>query len=216
DILSPELVSRLGLDVRRLVAPVHADLAADGNQVRLSLFVTTSVAVSKIRHAKQWFFVLPLPSGIDAILGVPWLKDSGVAVSATSLFVAPTGPWEEIYDFVQGQFVEQPVANFEALGYTRRNMTDLELDSFVLCAIQAGVEANTVKEVIKRIEFEPHNPLLDVPDDDDPANDLSVDEAQAALDAMLTEFDDVFVDSLPGPPPLRPVNHKIHLKDDEK
>ncbi|GAA5984564.1 hypothetical protein JCM11641_006551 [Rhodosporidiobolus odoratus] len=216
DVLSPDPVHRMGLEVRRLVAPVHADLAADGQQVRLSLFASANVTVGNIVKKGRSFFVLPLPSGIDAILGVPWLKDAGVAVSASSLFVALSGPSEKIFDFNTGCFVEQPDKNFEDLGFVKRSMMDDEFGSFTMCAIRAGVEPALVQEAVESIDLEPHNPLLDIPDDEDPSADLSEEEADEQLTALLSEFDDIFVDSLPGPPPFRPINHRIVLMDDEK
>ncbi|GAA5980365.1 hypothetical protein JCM11641_001778 [Rhodosporidiobolus odoratus] len=151
--------------------------------------------------------------GIEQAEGIS-LIDS--AISSLSLFVAPTGPSAEVYNFATGRFTEQPEANLEALGFTKRSMNSDEFDSFLMCAISAGVPSEVLQEVVEAVNFEPHNPLLDIPDDEDPADDLTHDEAQSQLADMLAEFDDLFVDSLPGLPPFRPVNHKIALKDTER
>ncbi|GAA5988231.1 hypothetical protein JCM11641_002094 [Rhodosporidiobolus odoratus] len=216
DVLSPLLAHQLGLPVRRLVAPVHADLAAEGQQVRLSLFAVVDIMVGGLEVKGRSCFVCPLPPGTDAILGVPWLRDTGTAVSASKLFVAPTGPSRDVYDFEKGVFVDQPARNLLDLGYTDRAMGDNELSSFILCALSAGVEPSLVAQTVESIELEPHNPLLDDEDDDPKVVEISEEEAKVQLAALLKRFDDIFVDELPGPPPFRPINHEILLKEADK
>ncbi|GAA5986982.1 hypothetical protein JCM11641_002275 [Rhodosporidiobolus odoratus] len=116
-----------------------------------------------------------------------------------------------------GSFSPSSMPLLAHLGYTNRQMTWAEVGPFVICALRAGVPPPLVNEFVEIIEFEQHNPLLDVDDDvlDDP-NDLSESEARQALDKLLGEFADDFVDELPGPPPFRPVNHSIPLLDTEK
>ncbi|GEM12715.1 hypothetical protein Rt10032_c24g6732 [Rhodotorula toruloides] len=200
DVLSPSLMSRLQLDVRRLDAPIHASLASEG-------------------EGDRSFFVCPLPPGIDAILGVPFLRDSDTSVSYRSLsFVTPSSsaPSSEIYDFVTSSFAPQPHQNLLDLGFVNHKMTSDELDSFLVCAVLAGVDESEFGPLAERVGFEPHNPLLDVEDDAPSSEDYSEQEAQVALDLLLERFEDVFVDELPGLPPLRPVNHRIELVDKEK
>ncbi|GAA5843673.1 hypothetical protein JCM11251_006403 [Rhodosporidiobolus azoricus] len=211
--MSPLLVHCLQLEVRRLTAPVHANLATNGQQACLSVFASTSVKVGDIDAPERLFFISPLPAGVDAILGVPWLKDTGTAVSATLLYVVPSGPSDEVYNFAEGRFVEQPDKNLEDLGFVSRKMDDLEAATFVLCALKAGVPEDVVLSMVEQIELEPHNPLVDVPDDEDPAADISLEEARTRLSSLLARYAHVFVDELPGPPPFRPINHEIPLKD---
>ncbi|GAA5920493.1 hypothetical protein JCM5296_004805, partial [Sporobolomyces johnsonii] len=123
------------------------------------------------------------------------MTDTGTSVSPSKLSFVPTGPSEDIYDFEAGRFLEQPLRNLQDLGFTDRAMTS---------------------DMVEHIELEPHNPLLDDEDDDPAVDDLSDDEARQALDLLLRRYDDIFVDELPGPPPFRPVNHPIKLKDVEK
>ncbi|GAA5881102.1 hypothetical protein JCM16303_004680 [Sporobolomyces ruberrimus] len=215
DIVSPLVVDRLGLEVRRLVAPVHADLAADGNAVRLSVFVVANLSVGEVIRENRSFFVLPLPDGVDAILGVPWMRDTGMAVSSTALFVAPAGPSDTVYDFEAGRFCEQPELNLRQLGFTDRPMDENDLSRFVVCALHAGVSVDEVLASVEHVSLEPHNPLLDHLDNDDPSTDLTAPEAEEAVKDLLSRFADVFADELPGPPPFRPVNHEINLVDDE-
>ncbi|GAA5866211.1 hypothetical protein JCM1840_005115 [Sporobolomyces johnsonii] len=189
-------------------------MAADGKQARLSLFAHSDVRVGEIVKTGRAFFVCPLPPGIDTILGVPWLNDTGTAVSASKLFFVPTGPFEEVYDFEAGRFRDQPVRNIVDLGYSDNKMSGEDLQSFVLCALSAGVSGSLVADLVERIDFEPHNPLLDVVDDLPGADDLSEEVARDKLADLLARFDDVFVDELPGPPPFRPINHPIPLKDE--
>ncbi|GAA5990933.1 hypothetical protein JCM11641_003506 [Rhodosporidiobolus odoratus] len=216
DVLSPQLVHRLGLQVRRLLAPVHADLAADGQQVRLSLFTTATVSVGKVFGEERSFLVCPLPGGVDAILGVPWMRDTGTAVSSSKLFVAPSGPSADVYNFDRGKFCEQPARNLEDLGYTDRIMDSDELSSFVICALSAGVDSQLVGSAAESIDLEPNTPLLDVDDDDPDGDDLSEEEARQELTSLLSKFDDIIVDELPGPPPFRPINHGIQLQQADR
>lgn len=92
DVISPHLVHRLDLHVRRLDAPVHAALASGNKGVCLALFVVSDLQVNGRVFPNRSFFVPPLPDVINAILGMPFMKESGYAVSAISLLVAPEGP----------------------------------------------------------------------------------------------------------------------------
>ena len=217
DVVSPELVHRLGLDVRRLDSPIHAQLASDNQGVRLSVFAFSTLTVKRVKLPTRSFFVAPLPSGIDAILGVPFLRDLKTAVSADALFFVPDRHnASPVYDFTVGSFAVQDDANLFNLGFTSAPMTVSDLDSFIICALQAGVDPLEVNGLVDRVDIEPHNPLLDDEEDDPALGDLSRDEAQAHLDSLVDEFADVFVDELPGLPPFRPVNHSIDLLDAEK
>ncbi|GAA6003362.1 hypothetical protein JCM5350_002836, partial [Sporobolomyces pararoseus] len=116
DLMSSELAIRLDLPVKRLIAPIHADLGAEGHEVRLSLYASTSLTVGALSFRARSFFVSPLPAGIDVILGVPWLKDTNSAISADKVFVVPSGPSEEIINLETGRFNPQPRRNLEDLG----------------------------------------------------------------------------------------------------
>ena len=216
DVVSPDLVHRLHMQVRRLDAPVHASFASGSDGVRLALFAIADLRVGEKLLSQRSFFVSPLPDGIDAILGTPFMKDSGYAVSATSLFVAPEGPSSEIYDFEARTFSAQPDENLRALGFTDRSMTSDEFHDFLVCSMSAGVPPGELDALYDRIAFEPRNPLLDIDDDDPAAVDLTADEAHEHLDRLLADFADVFVDELPELPPFRPINHEIKLLDAEK
>ncbi|GAA5989949.1 hypothetical protein JCM11641_002922, partial [Rhodosporidiobolus odoratus] len=203
DIVSSEFALKHGFELRRLVAPVHADLGSDGHTVRLALYTSLPCAVGTVEQAARSFFVAPLPPGIDAILGVPWLRDSGTAVSAKALFFVPGGPSEEVYDFETGRFALQPERNLENLGFKKRPMTEQERTDFFLCALAAGVPG-----LEDYVDYEPRNPLLDNWDDDLSVPDLSEADANERLSELLGRFDDVFVDDLPDRlPPFRPINH---------
>ncbi|GAA5980370.1 hypothetical protein JCM11641_001779 [Rhodosporidiobolus odoratus] len=211
DVLSSAFAHKLGLPFRRLLAPVHADLGADGHSVRLSIYAEVTVQVGKLTIPCRSFFVAPLPSGIDAILGVPWLHSTNTAVSSTSLFFVPTGPSEEVYNPREGRFNFQPRRNFDDLGFVNRSMTEDEEHRFAVCAMLAGVEG-----IDDYVDFESHNPLLDVDDDDPSLPDISAEESEHALSALKERFADVLVDSLPTRlPPHRPVDHDIDLLDKE-
>ncbi|GAA5885012.1 hypothetical protein JCM1840_006962, partial [Sporobolomyces johnsonii] len=86
-----------------------------------------------------------------------------------------------------------------------------EMHRFTVCAIKAGVEG-----LDDYVDYEPHNPLLDVDDDDPALPDIPEEEASRLLDALKEAFADVLVDSLPSRlPPNRPEQHSIDLLDDE-
>ncbi|GAA5978443.1 hypothetical protein JCM11641_007947 [Rhodosporidiobolus odoratus] len=211
DVLSTSFAHRLGIPLRRLVAPLHADLSADGHSVRLGLYGEVEVQVGTLSPEKRSFFISPLPSGVDVILGVPWLGVSGVAVSANKVFIVPSGPSDDVIDFAQGRFALQPQANFDTLGFTTRPMTTDEQHRFVVCAITAGVEG-----LEDYVDFEPHNPLLDEEDNDPSLPDISAEEAEEAVQALLAKYADVLVSELPDRlPPHRPEEHSIELLDDE-
>ncbi|GAA5918274.1 hypothetical protein JCM5296_006269 [Sporobolomyces johnsonii] len=144
------------------------------------------------------------------------MKDTGMAVSSSALFVAPDGPSDLVYDFEAGRFTAQPDRNLRELGFTDCRMDNEEFSHFVVCAIRAGVPRDEVAGAVDSVGLEPHNPMLDIEDDDPAGVDLSEDEAKTALDELLDRFSDVFVDELPGPPPFRPVNHEIRLVNEEK
>ncbi|GAA5920190.1 hypothetical protein JCM5296_004335 [Sporobolomyces johnsonii] len=95
-------------------------------------------------------------------------------------------------------------------------MDEGEFSRFLTCALTAGVPQDEVLAAVETVGLEPHNPLLDVDDDDPSKPDLSETEARRGIDELLSSFSDVFVDELPGPPPFRPVNHAIQLVDEER
>ncbi|GAA5973563.1 hypothetical protein JCM11641_007122 [Rhodosporidiobolus odoratus] len=135
DVLSSEFALRNGLELRRLMAPVHSDLGADGHSVRLALFTAVPCSVGPVAYESRSFFVAPLPPGIDVILDVPWLRDSNVRVSATTLSFVPEGPSKDFYDFETGQFALQPRRNLGDLGFVQRPVTTDESTRFFFCAL---------------------------------------------------------------------------------
>ncbi|GAA5977291.1 hypothetical protein JCM11641_000055 [Rhodosporidiobolus odoratus] len=211
DVLSSAFAHRLGLPFRRLLAPVHADLGADGHAVRLSVYAEVPVEVGELILPRRSLFVAPLPDGIDAILGVPWMRTTNTAVSATSLFVVPVGPSEEVFNFESGRFNVQPRRNFDDLGFVNRPMSPDEEHRFALCAVMADVEG-----IDDFVDFEPHNPLLDVDNNDPSVPDLSAEEAEDLLTSLKERFADVLVDALPDRlPPHCPIDHSIDLVNNE-
>jgi hypothetical protein len=68
------------------------------------------------------------------------------------------------------------------------------------------------------IDYEPHNPLLDIDDDDPLKPDISAEDCEEQLQDLFREFSDVLVDELPEdrPAPFRPVNHRIPLVDPDQ
>ncbi|GAA5875076.1 hypothetical protein JCM1840_001758 [Sporobolomyces johnsonii] len=205
DVISSEFALWYGFDLRRLVAPVHADLGSDGHSVRLALYTAVPCAVGPLSSTSRSFFVAPLPPGLDAILGVPWMRDSGIGISSSKMFFVPAGPNEDIYDFNSGRFALQPRRNLDDLGFVQRKMTGEESTRFALCAIAAGVPG-----LDDYVDFEPHNPLLDNWDDDPSKPDILSEEAAELLSELRSRFADVFVKDLPNRlPPFRPVNHSI-------
>ncbi|SCV73206.1 BQ2448_7131 [Microbotryum intermedium] len=129
----------------------------------------------------------------NAILGLPFLKDTGMLVGWGAFMVARPGLSQPVakgtHEWDQAVTVA-PIFSGSTIGYNHPGL--LPNDEII------GLEL--------------HNPLLDVVDN--PARkDLSESEAQTLLAALLEKYSDVFVDSLPMDrlPPYRPVNHKIPL-----
>lgn len=139
-----------------------------------------------------------------------------MAVCADKLFIAPEGPSEDVYDFLACRFAPQPDRNLMDLGFTDEPMDELAFEQFVICLLTAGVDMSEVRDMVESIGLEPHNPLVDIEEDDPSIAALSDKDTQVELEALLGEYSDVFVDELPGPPPFRPVNHSIPLKDVER
>ncbi|GAA5971520.1 hypothetical protein JCM11641_000625 [Rhodosporidiobolus odoratus] len=185
NVISSALAHRLGLEFHRLLASLHAQLRAEGHDIRLGIYTEVDVKVGTSPSSRRSFFVAPLPEGIDAILGVPWLKDTNYAVSSSHIFIVPSGPREDVVDFDKGRYHLQPEANFDNLGFVSVPMTDDESHRFVFCAIAAGVEG-----LDDFVDVEPPNPLLTELDDDPSKEDLSQSEAQARLSSLLDQFAD--------------------------
>jgi hypothetical protein len=214
DIISSAFAFSLGLEYRRLISPVHADLGTDGNSTRLCVFASTSISVNnKSLPSRSFFIANSLPPGIDVILGVPWLADTDSAVSATKLFVVPesSGPAEEFYNFETGRFSLQPQQNFTDLGFSNDKMTDEDMHKFIVCATLANFEG-----LDDYVDYEPHNPLLDIDDDDDTQPDLSSEEAEEKIKLLVERFEHLFVEKLGKLPPHRPIDHHIELIDEEE
>ena len=200
DVLSPALAHKIGAPIQRLLAPVRADLGADGHEVRLALFTQSAFASGATSLPSRPYFVAPLPPGIDAILGLPWFESTGAAASASSVFLRPDGPSELIVDLTAKRFIDQPTQNFRDLGFTDRAMTCMTPDeqhSFALCAMLSGST-----KADEFIDFEPYSPLLDDYEDDPSKADIDEAECQRQLNDLLAEFSDILVSELP--PDQRP------------
>lgn len=198
---------RLGVSIERLLCPLRADLGAEGHEVRLALYTTVDFASNDITLLARPFFVHSLPPGIDAILGLPWICDSGVAVSSSLVFALPAGPHEPIVDVRTGRFLPQPDLNFKILGFVNAAMDQDDQHQFPVCSLIAGITG-----LDEHINYEPYNPLLD--EVDDPlVPDLGEAEFWRSVDLLLAEFADTLVSELPDdrPAPFRPENHHIPI-----
>jgi hypothetical protein len=210
DVLSADVALALGLELHRLIAPVHAELGVDGHTVRLAVYSHAPFRSGHINLPPRPFFVGRLPAGIDVLLGLPWMRDTSVSVSADSVFVTPAGPHVPVIDLAARRFNNQPAPNFKDLGFVDAPMSVIDQHRFALCAIAADTP-----RLEEWIDLEPRNPLLDV--QDDPSTpDLTADEAEAQVAALLREFSHILVDELATDqiPPFRPVNHSIPLIDE--
>lgn len=180
DVISSSLALKLGLPLRRLVAPLHAALGAEDHSVRLALYATIDVKVGPSKIKRRPFFVSGLPHGIDAILGVPWIRDTGTAVSASSVFVVPNGPFCHLVSSKTSRFSPQPHRDFDDLGFVKRNMSESEQHAFVVCASMPN--SSSLDEYVG---VKDHNPLLDNDDDDPSLPDISEEQAADNLRALL-------------------------------
>ncbi|SDA08332.1 BZ3501_MvSof-1269-A2-R1_Chr8-1g09769 [Microbotryum saponariae] len=178
----------------RLTAPLHLRLGTQDKSDRCAVFATAPFSSGALDLGLRPFFVCRV-TAYDAILGLPFLKDTGMLVGWGVFTVARTGP-------------SQPVAQ-DTHEWDRAVTVAPILSSSAIGCNHPGLLPDD-----EIIGLEPHNPLLDVVDD--PAlDDFSESEARTRLAALLEKFSDVFVDSLPMDqlPPYRPVNHEIPLID---
>ncbi|SDA02212.1 BZ3500_MvSof-1268-A1-R1_Chr7-3g09563 [Microbotryum saponariae] len=178
----------------RLTAPLHLRLGTQDKSDRCAVFATAPFSSGALDLGLRPFFVCRV-TAYDAILGLPFLKDTGMLVGWGVFTVARTGP-------------SQPVAQ-DTHEWDRAVTVAPILSSSAIGCNHPGLLPDD-----EIIGLEPHNPLLDVVDD--PAlDDFSESEAQTRLAALLKKFSDVFVDSLPMDqlPPYQPVNHEIPLID---
>jgi hypothetical protein len=210
DVLSSDIALALGLELHRLIAPVHAELGVDGHTVRLALYTRATFRSGQIDLPSRPFFVGRLPTGIDLLLGLPWMRDTGVSVSANSVFITPNGPHAPVIDLASRRFNDQPAHNLKDLGFVESPMSTDDQHRLALCAIAAETP-----HLDEWIDFEPRNPLLDVTDDPS-LPDLTTEEADTQVALLMQEFSHVLVDELPTDsiPPFRPVNHSIPLIDE--
>ncbi|SCZ99856.1 BZ3500_MvSof-1268-A1-R1_C104g00572 [Microbotryum saponariae] len=181
----------------RLTAPLHLRLGTQDKSDRCAVFATAPFSSGALDLGLRPFFVCRV-TAYDAILGLPFLKDTGMLVGWGVFTVARTGP-------------SQPVAQ-DTHEWDRAVTVAPILSSSAIGCNHPGLLPDD-----EIIGLEPHNPLLDVVDD--PAlDDFSESEARTRLAALLEKFSDVFVDSLPMDqlPPYRPVNHEIPLIDPPK
>lgn len=190
--------------------------------MRLALFADSIVFGSgSVFFAARSFFISPLPTGIDAILGLPWIRDSGTSLNADAVFYSPTGPFESVIDLTTRTFSKQPLQNLLDLGFVNTPPTPEQQHQMVQLALICGITdfeprppiIEGMTEFDTYIDYEPHNPLLDITDDDPSLPDLTEEEAQEEITRLTEKYSDILVDALPntGPPPFRPVNHSIPL-----
>ncbi|SCZ96913.1 BZ3500_MvSof-1268-A1-R1_Chr4-2g06848 [Microbotryum saponariae] len=178
----------------RLTAPLHLRLGTRDKSDRCAVFANALFTSGSLDLGLRAFFICRV-TAYDAILGLPFLKDTGMLVGWGVFTVARPGPSQPVakgtHEWDRAVTVA-PICSGSAIGYDHPGLLpDDEI-----------------------IGLEPHNPLLDVVDD--PAlEDLSESEARTRLAALLEKYSDVFVDSLPMDrlPPYRPVNHEIPLID---
>ncbi|SCZ94522.1 BZ3500_MvSof-1268-A1-R1_Chr12-2g03958 [Microbotryum saponariae] len=178
----------------RLTAPLHLRLGTQDKSDRCAVFATAPFSSGALDLGLRPFFVCRV-TAYDAILGLPFLKDTGMLVGWGVFTVARTGP-------------SQPVAQDTHEWDRAVTVAPILSGSAIGCNHPGLLPDDEI------IGLEPHNPLLDVVDD--PAlDDFSESEARTRLAALLEKFSDVFVDSLPMDqlPPYRPVNHEIPLID---
>ncbi|SCV73222.1 BQ2448_7147 [Microbotryum intermedium] len=181
-----------GSEVDLVDQDVHLHLSTHNKSDRCAVFATTPFLSGALDLGSQAFFICQV-TAYNAILGLPFLKDTNMLVGWGAFTVAHPGPSQPVakgtHEWDQAVTVA-PIFFGSTIGYNHPGL--LPNDEII------GLEL--------------HNPLLDVVDN--PARkDLSESEAQTLLAALLEKYSDVFVDSLPMDrlPPYRPVNHKIPL-----
>jgi len=109
DVISTKFAAQLGIELHHLIAPLHADLGAEGHTVRLALFADSiSFSSGAVTFPTRSFFVSSLPAGLDAILGTPFMRDSGTSVSADSVFFTPKGPSQPVINMSSNSYSPQP------------------------------------------------------------------------------------------------------------
>lgn len=211
DIVSSQVAHKTGEINNQLIAPLNADLGAEGHEVRLAFYINLPFKSGDTVLGSSSYFVHPLPKGIDTILGLPWMHNTGAAVTSNSVILCPDGAHRPMVNVTQRRFDPlQPVQNFKDLGFVNRPMTEDKSHCFAICMIMADHP-----QVDEFIDFEWHNPLLDIEDDDPSKLDLSEDACAQALEALILEFNNILVSQLPSDraPPFQPVNHEIPLID---
>jgi hypothetical protein len=181
--------------------------------VRLALYAVVDFASKDISLPSRPFLSIPFPRASTLYSVLPLLEASGVAVSASLVLAVPTGPHKPVVNLSTCRFALQQERNFEDLGFTRAKMSANDHHRFIVCSLMAGVERED-----EWTGFEPHNPLLDVEDNDDPEKgDISQAEFDTAVKALLlNEFSNTLLNKLPDnkPAPIRPVSHSIPIIND--
>ncbi|SDA03484.1 BZ3500_MvSof-1268-A1-R1_C045g00135 [Microbotryum saponariae] len=178
----------------RLTAPLHLRLGTQDKSDRCAVFATAPFSSGALDLGLRPFFICRVMA-YDAILGLPFLKDTGMLVGWGAFTVARTGP-------------SQPVAQDTHEWDRAVTVAPILSGSAIGCNHPGLLPDDEI------IGLEPHNPLLDVVDDPT-LDDMSESKARTRLAALLEKFSDVFVDSLPMDqlPPYQPVNHEIPLID---
>ena len=90
DLLDAQVVARLGLPLRRLLAPLHLKLGTEGNEDRVPFYTTADFSSGHLSFRARGFFVGNV-QGYDAILGLPFIEDAKVLVGngRVSCFAPP-------------------------------------------------------------------------------------------------------------------------------
>jgi hypothetical protein len=112
DLLDAQVVARLGLPLRRLIAPLHLKLGTEGNEDRVPFYTTADFSSGHLSFKARGFFVGNV-QGYDAILGLPFIEDAKVLVGngRVSCFAPPPSVSVSDLGTLAG-------ADLAALGYT--------------------------------------------------------------------------------------------------
>ena len=79
DLLDAQVVTRLGLPLRRLLAPLHLKLGTEGNEDRVPFYTIADFVSGHLSFQDRGFFVGNV-QGFDVILGLPFIEDAKILV----------------------------------------------------------------------------------------------------------------------------------------
>ncbi|SDA04060.1 BZ3500_MvSof-1268-A1-R1_C095g00524 [Microbotryum saponariae] len=132
----------------RLTAPLHLRLGTQDKSDRCAVFATAPFSSGALDLGLRPFFICRVMA-YDAILGLPFLKDTGMLVGWGAFTVARTGP-------------SQPVAQDTHEWDRAVTVAPILSGSAIGCNHPGLLPDDEI------IGLEPHNPLLDVVDDPTP------------------------------------------------